>query len=233
MEVHSRGFNAQTSKASKPELKNYSNFRGTFMSVTQSLLAVKTGNSEDQSFLNKLNALNFGAIVFKLMHSEDGKPMTREQAEKAVKKYKMLLFLNFKYPNSHVVPNKLIDRAWHAHLLDSELYDVHCSILFNRKLHHFPYFGLRGAQDTQNFLAAAARSKALFEEYFGADVWEGDFPQPSLCCDGFYDDEVPHARADSLGESELAKAYAKLERLMNVRPMPANFDSEVVSISLG
>lgn len=144
----------------------------------------------------------------------------------------MLLFLNFKYPNSHVVPNKLIDRAWHAHLLDSELYDVHCSILFNRKLHHFPYFGLRGAQDTQNFLAAAARSKALFEEYFGADVWEGDFPQPSLCCDGFYDDEAPRDRANNLSESELAQAYAKVEQLMKLRPMPQNFNSQAVSISL-
>lgn len=202
------------------------------MAIPQNTLSVKTTNPEDQAFIDKLNAINFGAVVFKLMHSEDGNPMTREQAEKAINKYKMFLFLNFKYPNSHVVPNKLIDKAWHAHLLDSELYDAHCFILFNRKLHHFPYFGLRGAEDAQFFLAAAARSKALFEEYFGANVWEGDFPEPSLCCDGFYDDEVPCEFADSLSESELAKAYAKLERLMKVRPMPVNFDSKAVSISL-
>lgn len=202
------------------------------MTVLHCTPAIKTVISADTQFLSKLNAIDFGPIVFKLMHAEDSNPMTRAQAENAIKKYKMFLYLNFKYPNTRLVPNKLIDRAWHAHLLDSQLYDLHCLILFKRKFHHFPYFGLRGKEDARIFLLAAGRSKVLFEEHFGTGILEGDFPDPSLCCDGRHSDLTCGNSTKSLSFSDLAKAYALQDELLKVRPIPEYFDNDALAISL-
>ncbi len=201
------------------------------MTVLQCTPAIQTVISCDQQFVSRLNAINFGPIVFKLMQPEDSNPMTRAQAENAIKKYKMFLCLNFKYPNTRIVPNKLIDKAWHAHLLDSQLYDLHCLILFNRKFHHFPYFGLRGKEDAQVFMLAAVRSKALFEEHFGTGILDGDFPDPSLCCDGFHSDFNCQNSISSLSFTDLAKAYALQDELLKVRPLPEYFDNDALAIS--
>ena len=61
-----------------------------------------------------------------------------------------------------------MDKFWHAHILDTRKYIEDCERVFGCYLHHFPYFGMRGADDAAALARAGERTRALYEEEFGA-----------------------------------------------------------------
>jgi hypothetical protein len=55
------------------------------MAIPQNTLSVKTTNPEDQAFIDKLNALNFGAVVFKangFLRNHSAQPLIEIKLEK-------------------------------------------------------------------------------------------------------------------------------------------------------
>jgi len=115
-----------------------------------------------------IEALDLGPIKFKLMDPQEGAGWSREFVEHMELQYKRYLTLVAKYPREAIAPAKDVDRFWHAHILDTRKYIGDCERVFGFYLHHFPYFGLRGADDAAALAGAGERTRELYEAEFGA-----------------------------------------------------------------
>ena len=114
-----------------------------------------------------IRALDLDPIKVKLMDAEDGQGWTREYAERMEVAYKRFLTLLVTHPETTVAPSKEIDKFWHAHILDTMKYADDCQRLFGYFLHHFPYFGLRGAEDAAQLAQAGQDMERLYLQEFG------------------------------------------------------------------
>ena len=63
-------------------------------------------------------------------------------------------------PSAAIVPSKLVDLAWHAHILDTAAYARDSRRLFGHYLHHAPSFG--GAEEKAEMVDL---QNAMFERY--------------------------------------------------------------------
>lgn len=122
---------------------------------------------QDQS-LGEIDNLDLSMVKMKLCLpvEKEGKGWTLSQADIAELWYKRFLKLCL-LRSEDVVPTKMIDEVWHAHILDTRAYHADCRRIFGRYLHHFPYFGLRSKLDQRNLKKAFEATASLFEEYFG------------------------------------------------------------------
>ena len=128
-------------------------------------------NETQKEFLHKLNSLDFGPLAYKLMNPEDRPGLSLEQTTDAITRYKGFLFLYHSNPGKPISPSRYVDYVWHHHILDTELYLAQTGTLFGRCLHHFPFFGKRGATDERELLAAAEFTREQAHGYFG---WDDD-----------------------------------------------------------
>ena len=124
-----------------------------------------------------IQALDLDAIKLKLMDIEEGQGWSREYVDQMEVAYKRFLTLLVKYPEETIAPSKDVDKFWHGHILDTLKYAEDCQKLFGNFLHHFPYFGMRGAEDAANLAAAARNMKRLSEKEFG----RAQYDSAALC----------------------------------------------------
>ena len=129
----------------------------------------------NESFLQRLQAIDFGPIAFKLMNPDEGTGLTLKQATRGIELYRKFLFLTYCYPERQIVPSREIDRVWHTHILDTAKYREDCNQLFGHFIDHWPYSGLHGEDDWQSQQTAFTATQALFEQHFGLGV-----PTPAL-----------------------------------------------------
>src|SRR5262245_28068934 len=134
-----------------------------------------------------IHALDLDPIKFKLMDHEEGQGWSREHADRVELAYRRFLVLYATYPEETLAPSKDVDKFWHGHILDTLKYADDCDRVFGRFLHHFPYFGLRGAEDAANLARAAETTQGLYRRQFG-DGFEGavycsavDTGRPAYC----------------------------------------------------
>lgn len=116
----------------------------------------------------KIQDLDLGPIAYKLLNPDDPKDaLTEEEVRLGVDQYRKFLFLTETHSEAAVVPTPLVDKVWHAHILDTRKYMEDCDHLFGQYLHHFPYLGLRGDDDKQKLSDSFEETKRLFAETFG------------------------------------------------------------------
>jgi hypothetical protein len=118
-------------------------------------------------FMSDIEALDLEMIKMKLQDNEEGPGWSRTLCDEAEVEYKRFLALKRLYPEKEVVPNKVIDQFWHQHILDTEKYAKDCELLFGRFIHHYPYFGMNGAEDAQNLVDAFDETKRIYKRHFG------------------------------------------------------------------
>lgn len=99
---------------------------------------------------------------------------TTERSNKAELDYKRYLALTKVSKGFQPVPNGDIDRFWHEHILDTRRYAQDCEVLFGTFLHHYPFFGMRGDVDNDNWLSAIEYSNFLWRQAFGEDLYSSD-----------------------------------------------------------
>lgn len=118
---------------------------------------------------DSLAALDFDLAMVrdKLAHPEDGVGWSVGQLDLAEGEYRKFLALCRAYPDEAVVPCKLVDELWHAHILDTRAYRDDCQRIFGFFYDHYPYFGLRDAEDAANLDRAYDRTLALYDFNFG------------------------------------------------------------------
>ena len=125
-------------------------------------------------------AIDFNRLKWKL--TESGEPkMSHEKCDLAEREYRRFLTLKKLYPAAELVPNKVLDEFWHAHILDTASYHKDCEAVFGHYLHHFPYFGIYGEDDYQNLVDAFESTKTLYRRHFGP--YPSDLDTASRCQD--------------------------------------------------
>lgn len=121
--------------------------------------------------LEKIEQIDFLMLKRKLI-VEHG--WTSEYCNEVEDLYKKFLALNMRYPERKICPSGPIDEFWHAHILDTLAYQKDCELLFGKFLHHFPYFGMRGAEDRADLESTFQESMDTFVTHFGIDPTAGD-----------------------------------------------------------
>ncbi|MEI7616633.1 MAG: hypothetical protein WCJ54_07955 [Actinomycetota bacterium] len=116
---------------------------------------------------SKFADFDLGMIRLKLTHPEEGEGWSKEFADAVEKDYRRFLYLNAKYKGAVLVPSKLVDKYWHSHILDTRKYAHDSNMLFGEFFHHFPYFGIRGAEDEVMHRNAFANTQQLWLKEFG------------------------------------------------------------------
>ena len=114
-----------------------------------------------------IEALDLTLIKFKATRNEDGYGWSADYADQMEVAYKRYLILHAKHPEMTLAPEQDIDRFWHMHILDTRKYAADCEATFGHFLHHFPYLGLRGADDEKALEDAFAQMQRLYVEEFG------------------------------------------------------------------
>jgi hypothetical protein len=120
-----------------------------------------------EQMVEAIFALDLDPIKFKLMDKKEGLGWTRAEADCQELEYRRFLALLAKYPDAAIVPNTVVDRFWHAHILDTMKYAEDCHHIFGHFVHHFPYFGMRDAEDASNLAVAATETRRLYVQEFG------------------------------------------------------------------
>lgn len=118
--------------------------------------------------------LDLEPIMVKVMDKEEGLGWGYELTSRVAVEYEKYLTLCKENPNVPVVPSSQVDDFWHFHILDTQKYQEDCENFFGYFLHHFPYFGMRGADDLENLKAAWEQSLLLYQVRFGelpTDLW--------------------------------------------------------------
>jgi hypothetical protein len=114
-----------------------------------------------------IEAMDLDPIKFKLMDADEGQGWSRQQVDRIEIAYRQFLTLLVKYPESTIAPSKEVDKFWHGHILDTMKYAQDCEEVFGYFLHHFPYFGMRGADDAAQLDAAGKETQRLYAQEFG------------------------------------------------------------------
>ena len=131
----------------------------------------------------QIEMLDLDPIKIKLMDSKEGEGWSRTQVDEVEREYKRFMYLVAKYPSRSIVPTKLVDKFWHAHILDTQKYEKDCDDIFGHFVHHFPYFGMRSAEDAQDLERSFAESNALYLAEFNmnASIVRADCESPGSC----------------------------------------------------
>lgn len=117
--------------------------------------------------------LDLEMVKMKLREPEEGENWTHEQCDSAEVEYKRYLHLCKKFGKG-IVPNKIMDKFWHYHILDTRAYHKDCDTVFGHYLHHFPYFGMRGEQDAIDLKNSFYQTKDRYIETFGEEMARED-----------------------------------------------------------
>jgi hypothetical protein len=121
-----------------------------------------------QEQMRWIDEIDLEPIAFKLMYPEPGQAgLGAARADGDIALYRCFLKLRVLCPGATIVPTRRIDRAWHAHILDTAKYRADCDRVFGRFLDHFPYAGLRGEDDERRWRENFVETRRLFAEHFG------------------------------------------------------------------
>jgi hypothetical protein len=118
--------------------------------------------------------LDLAMIKTKLSDADEGLGWSEHYCDRVEREYRRFLALTSAYPDLAIVPSKIIDSFWHYHILDTQAYAEDCDRLFGFFLHHYPYFGMRGAEDAQALGDAYDVTLELYAAHFGTppeDLW--------------------------------------------------------------
>lgn len=132
-----------------------------------------------QAALNVTTNWNFDLAVEKLTENNSN-GWTTERAEKAVQNYKRYMAITKALGGVQLVPNADIDEIWHMHILDTRAYMADCDRLFGSYLHHYPYFGMLGEENKEQWIQAHNESELLWQELFGEKLYKID-NEPQKC----------------------------------------------------
>jgi hypothetical protein len=118
--------------------------------------------------------LDLSNVRMKLSDPGEGAGYDEVSLDLMEREYRRFLALHLVYPEMDIVPCKLVDEIWHRHILDTAAYREDCELIFGFFLDHFPYFGMRGADDARALEDAYEQTLACYCKAFGeppAGTW--------------------------------------------------------------
>jgi hypothetical protein len=100
------------------------------------------------------------------------KAWTLNRANRVEPQYKAFLFLIGSKIKAEFVPTFDIDEMWHAHILDTRKYMADCAFHFGEYIHHYPYLGMKDAEDRCRAERLFAATCATIANAFDIEVEE-------------------------------------------------------------
>jgi hypothetical protein len=89
----------------------------------------------DTSFESRLARVDLTAVM---AHVAADTGLQGADLTRAEQLYRQFLTLSARYPALSLVPPKLVDAVWHAHISFTRQYFADCELLFGEYLHHTP-----------------------------------------------------------------------------------------------
>jgi hypothetical protein len=126
--------------------------------------------TKKQGLLKRESGLDYGPLAYKLMNPESGDGISLAEATHLIEKYRRFLLLLGFYPHLPIVPSRSIDAVWHIHLLDSAKYREDCQVLFGKFADHWPYFGMKDADERELLESAFKQTQELWLQEFGEEM---------------------------------------------------------------
>lgn len=111
--------------------------------------------------------LDFSRMKQKLLDPEEGAGLNTTEIDLAEREYRKFLALHLACPDIPLVPNRLVDLMWHAHILDTQRYADDCNRLFGHVMHHDPYVGIDGPDSVLELHALFEETRRAYERSFG------------------------------------------------------------------
>lgn len=132
----------------------------------------------DQTFAQRLARVDLTKVM-KHVQSDTG--MDDATLARAEDLYRKFLTLKGMFLDSSIVPPRLADIVWHAHITDTRQYMADCDILFGRYLHHTMY-----EEGDSHLDAMIMFTRQRFEEVFHYPIHTGLLPDQAVmaCCGG-------------------------------------------------
>lgn len=115
---------------------------------------------------SKVEAIDFSRLRHKYTASSEAE-MTEQEWDFSEQEYRRFLDLKVLYPGVSLVPSKIVDKIWHAHILDTKSYREDCQLVFGKFMDHFPYFGIYGKEDYASLQSAFSKTVSLYEKHYG------------------------------------------------------------------
>ncbi|NJO30281.1 MAG: hypothetical protein HC874_24155 [Richelia sp. SL_2_1] len=104
----------------------------------------------DGNFLNRLQTINWQAILQRLIISDESRQFSLLENIVAIARYGLFLSLRQKYPYIKMIPNQEIDLVLHAHIADIYQFRLDSQNLFGTDLNHMTEVGKGGEAERQN-----------------------------------------------------------------------------------
>lgn len=89
----------------------------------------------DLSFEQRLARVDLRAVM---AHVQADTGLSDADIERAEDLYRKFLTLHHELPNAPLVPPRLVDEVWHAHITFTRQYAADCELLFGEFMHHNP-----------------------------------------------------------------------------------------------
>lgn len=112
-------------------------------------------------------SLDLQNLRAKLTDPVHGNGLSEVEFDLREAEYQKFLALKLAFPDEDIVPCKIVDEMWHAHILDTAAYRADCDAIFGSFVDHFPYFGIRDAEDAQDLQNAYSITLSKYFEAFG------------------------------------------------------------------
>ena len=126
-------------------------------------------------------SVDLNPIKYKLMKDKD---WTLERANQVEPQYKAFLFLIGSKVKAEFVPTFDIDEMWHTHILDTRKYMMDCALHFGAYIHHYPYLGMKDADDRSRAESLFAATCSTIAEAFNINVHDLDATSCGGGCGG-------------------------------------------------
>lgn len=126
-----------------------------------------THRSKVDEVIEALEAIDLTKIKEKMMDITHGKGWSEKLANEVEIEYRRFLALSIAYPEETIVPSKIVDDFWHAHILDTRAYARDCEIAVGYFFHHWPYLGIGGPAEQAKLWKASDSTRELYTRHFG------------------------------------------------------------------
>ncbi len=138
--------------------------------VNADLVSIRKRLLPQSSLDPSVALLDLARLRLKMRDVAEGEGWPAEVCALAELEYRRFLTLKRLFFSAALVPNGLMDKFWHAHILDTHNYHSDCLRLFGEYLHHYPYFGKRGESDRVELARAFQETKDLYLGIFGESM---------------------------------------------------------------
>jgi len=129
----------------------------------------------------RVDTIDLSMIKMKLQDPEEGKGWDLSFADEVEERYRRFLCMVALFGDESIVPTKDIDSFWHQHILDTHAYAADCRNVFGEFMHHYPYFGMNGAEDELDLYDSFANTKRVYMDLFGEDYLASGVVNAKCC----------------------------------------------------